>query len=212
MERLAGLRRHLAGTPPRQFALLSFVVIGLSTLVLCLVISYVLRRDMLDREWRTTADFVRTEAAQGLSVADFDHPWSDAAQRRFRRFFDQTTMMPEIVRVKSSRRYGGRGARRSCSSRTKMRSGPDGRDVHRRHRPARHRRRDAADERARAGRATGVASSGHAGAAHVRIHRRRDRPERRARFRDPAHREAFHHRSADGEGARAPRRLRGAKA
>ena len=100
MIRAATLRHYLVGTPPRQFATLSLAVIGLITLVSCLVISYVLRRDLLEREWRTTADFVRTEAAQNLEPSDFSRPWSAAAQQKFRKFYEQTTMMPEIVRVK----------------------------------------------------------------------------------------------------------------
>jgi two-component system, NtrC family, sensor histidine kinase HydH len=84
----------------RQFAVLSLVVIGLITIALCLVISYQFRRDLLEREWGGTADFIRTEAQQVLTAADFADPNRPTAQRHFRDFYDQTVMMPEIVRVK----------------------------------------------------------------------------------------------------------------
>lgn len=92
--------RYFPRTLTRQFALLSFIVIGLITVVLCLVIASSLRRDMLEREWRTTSDFVRTEARQNLTASDFAAPSTDAARARFRKFYDQTVMMPEIIRVK----------------------------------------------------------------------------------------------------------------
>jgi two-component system, NtrC family, sensor histidine kinase HydH len=84
----------------RQFTLLSLVVISLITLALCLVLSASLRRDLLEREWGLTADFIRTEARQGLSAADFADPFSPQAQMHFDRFYEQTVLMPEIVRVK----------------------------------------------------------------------------------------------------------------
>jgi signal transduction histidine kinase len=84
----------------RQFAALSFVVIALITAALGLLISHYLRQDLLDREWRTTADFIRTEASQTLVPTDFAAPAAPEARTRFRRFFDYTLMMPEIVRVK----------------------------------------------------------------------------------------------------------------
>ena len=44
----------------RQFAVLSFLVIGLITAALSAVMSNSLRKDLLDREWSTTADYIRT--------------------------------------------------------------------------------------------------------------------------------------------------------
>ncbi|HSB70827.1 MAG TPA: ATP-binding protein [Candidatus Methylomirabilis sp.] len=84
----------------RQFALLSLAVIGLITLALSAVIVYSLRSDLLEREWGITADFIRTESLQVLAPADFAAPATDAAQTHFERFYQQTVMMPEIVRVK----------------------------------------------------------------------------------------------------------------
>ena len=84
----------------RQFALLSLGVIGLITLALSMVIVYSLRRDLLEREWGITADFIRTEALQGLTPADFLAPTTPAALVHFEQFYQQTVTMPEIVRVK----------------------------------------------------------------------------------------------------------------
>ena len=84
----------------RQFAGLSLVVISVITVGLCLAISYSLRQGLLEREWQTTADFIRTETVQNLAPSDFAAPDGEAAQARFRRFYEQTVIMPEIVRVK----------------------------------------------------------------------------------------------------------------
>jgi signal transduction histidine kinase len=84
----------------RQFATLSLIVIGLITVTLSLVISYYLRKDLLDREWWLAADFTRTAALYHLTPADFDAPMSKQAQEHFTRLYAQMLMMPEIVRVK----------------------------------------------------------------------------------------------------------------
>ncbi len=84
----------------RQFALLSLAVIALSALGLSLVISHSLKTDLLEREWTATADFVRTEVQQNLRPSDFSSPQTDQARARFQRFYQQTVMMPEIMRVK----------------------------------------------------------------------------------------------------------------
>src|SRR5574341_1308855 len=84
----------------KQFAVLSFLVIGLITVALSVLIAYTLRKDLLDREWGTTADFVRTETLQHLSPADFAAPLSASAQDHFAKLYHETVVMPEIVRVK----------------------------------------------------------------------------------------------------------------
>jgi|GEM_PF-471543 len=84
----------------RQFAVLSFIVIGLITATLSLVTSLYLRKDLLDREWSTTADYIRTQAFQSLTLSDFADPSTKAAQTHFETFYQQTVMMPEIVRVR----------------------------------------------------------------------------------------------------------------
>jgi signal transduction histidine kinase len=84
----------------RQFAVLSLAVIALGALGLSLSISHVLKADLLEREWTSTADYVRTEIQQNLRPDDFATPHSDEARTRFHRFYEHTVMMPEIIRVK----------------------------------------------------------------------------------------------------------------
>jgi signal transduction histidine kinase len=84
----------------RQFAILSLAVIALCALGLSLVISHALRADLLEREWTLTADFVRTEVRQNLGPDDFATPNSTQARTHFQRFYEQTVMLPEVIRVK----------------------------------------------------------------------------------------------------------------
>jgi len=84
----------------RQFGLLSLAVITGITLTLAVVLSFYLRRDLLEHEWGVTADFVRTEAAHHLTPADFMEPGTPLAQAHLRDFYAQTVLLPEIVRVK----------------------------------------------------------------------------------------------------------------
>jgi signal transduction histidine kinase len=84
----------------RQFAVLSLIVISLTATALAVVFSYYLRRDLLEREWRLTADYTRTEVLHGLTPADFDAPMTGQARERFEKLYRMMVMMPEIVRVK----------------------------------------------------------------------------------------------------------------
>jgi two-component system, NtrC family, sensor histidine kinase HydH len=93
-------RRHDGIALARQFAILSLIVISLITAVLCLVIPYYLRKDLLEREWKITADYVYIEAHHYLSASDFAAPDSPVAQEHFQNFYQKTVMIPEIFRVK----------------------------------------------------------------------------------------------------------------
>ncbi|MBS1214095.1 MAG: histidine kinase [Proteobacteria bacterium] len=84
----------------RQFAYLGLAVIGAITLVLALMISSVLRRDLLEREWITTADYVRAQILAHLTPAVLADPETAEATERFERFFQQVATMPEVFRVK----------------------------------------------------------------------------------------------------------------
>ena len=99
-DRSSRTRRQAGTALTRQFAVLSFFVIGLITVALCLVITYYLRKDLLEREWRITADYIRTEARHYLTPTDFALPFSPSAQEHFQDFYKKTVRMPEIVRVK----------------------------------------------------------------------------------------------------------------
>jgi two-component system sensor histidine kinase HydH len=100
MSAWGGLLSHNGAVLIRQFAVLSLVVVGLITAALCVVISHYLKEDLLEREWTTTADFIRTEALQNLTPADFSAFETPTAEERFRRFYEQALMMPQVVRVK----------------------------------------------------------------------------------------------------------------
>jgi hypothetical protein len=84
----------------RQFAILSLIVIAAITIGLSLIIAHYLRKDLLEREWGLTADYIRAEAYNQLTPGDFATPMTSAAQARFETFYRQTVSMPEIVRVK----------------------------------------------------------------------------------------------------------------
>ena len=84
----------------KQFGLLSFVAIGLICVALSAVLSTYLRNDLLEREWLTTADYVRTQVLSALTPADLAAPRADAAQGHFEDLYQQTVRMPEVFRVK----------------------------------------------------------------------------------------------------------------
>ena len=88
------------GSLIRQFAVLSLLVIALTTAALSVVISRALRDNMLEREWHVTADYIRLQAEAHLSPADFADPHSPAAKAHFSEFYREVMRMPEIVRVK----------------------------------------------------------------------------------------------------------------
>src|SRR3989442_14674859 len=85
----------------RQFGILSLVVVGLITTTFCLVISHSLKQDLLDREWSTTADFIRTEAVHNLRPSDFAQPEDPEAQERFLQFYLRTVVMRGIAAGKT---------------------------------------------------------------------------------------------------------------
>lgn len=84
----------------RQFAILGLIVIGLITVALSLMISYSLRKDLLEREWGVTADYIRTGILSHLAPSDFAAPRTPRALAHFETLYRQAVMMPEIVRVK----------------------------------------------------------------------------------------------------------------
>jgi len=84
----------------RQFAFLGLLVIGVITLVLSLMVSTVLRQNLLDREWITTADYVRAQILSHLTPAVLANPETTEATERFDRFGQQVATMPEVFRVK----------------------------------------------------------------------------------------------------------------
>jgi len=84
----------------KQFGILSLVAIALICVALSAVLSTYLRSDLLEREWLTTADFVRTQVLSTLRPADLAAPRTDEAQQQFEALYQQTVRMPEVLRVK----------------------------------------------------------------------------------------------------------------
>jgi hypothetical protein len=85
----------------QQFAVLRFVVISPITLAMSETVTSALRRDLPDREWGTTADYIRTGILHLLTPRDFSQPEDETTQGRFEAFYTQAMGMPEIVRVKA---------------------------------------------------------------------------------------------------------------
>jgi len=84
----------------RDFFLFGLFVVGLMAATACAVITDPLQRAVLDREWSTTADFIRAEAIQTLTVADFEAPETPGARARFLKFYHRAMIIPDIVGVK----------------------------------------------------------------------------------------------------------------
>jgi hypothetical protein len=84
----------------RQFAILGFLVTRSGNAGPLLMISHYLKRDLLEREWVTTADYVRTQILSHLTPGDLASPEADAAQEHFETLYQRIVNMPEIFRVK----------------------------------------------------------------------------------------------------------------
>jgi signal transduction histidine kinase len=97
-------------SPTRQFALLSLLTIGASTLVFGFALAYFIERGILDREWSSTAALVRSAARLYLRSEDFSSAPRALAPRvrgtpavdsgdRFEELARQVRMLPEIERL-----------------------------------------------------------------------------------------------------------------
>ena len=96
-------------SPTRRFAFLSLLTIGGSTLLFGLALAYFVERGILDREWASTAAFLRTAGRLHLDSADFAAagvPLGPDATERFEEFARQARMLPEILRMVA---YDGEG-------------------------------------------------------------------------------------------------------
>jgi two-component system sensor histidine kinase HydH len=89
-------------SPTRQFAVLSLLTIGGSTLVVGLALAYFVEQALLDREWTSTAAFVRAAAHDHLHPQDFvaeHHVPSPDSQDRLEEFTRQVRRLPEVLRL-----------------------------------------------------------------------------------------------------------------
>lgn len=84
----------------KQFALLSFICISVMAIALGLTVSHFLTKDMVKREWETTAQFVRTETRQLILPENFKVQDYRTVSKRFEKLHRQITMMPGIARIK----------------------------------------------------------------------------------------------------------------
>ena len=89
-------------SPTRQFAVLSLLTIGGSTLVVGLALAHFVEQAILEREWTSTGAFVRAAAHDHLRPQDFGTgrsvPPSDS-QDRLEEFTRQVRRLPEILRL-----------------------------------------------------------------------------------------------------------------
>ncbi|HEY7141273.1 MAG TPA: ATP-binding protein [Methylomirabilota bacterium] len=89
-------------SPTRQFAILSLLTIGGSTLVVGLVLAHFVEQAILEREWTSTAAFVRAAAHDQLRPQDFAirRPVTPPdSQDRLEEFTRQVRRLPEVLRL-----------------------------------------------------------------------------------------------------------------
>ena len=90
-------------SPTRQFAVLSLLTIGGSTLVVGLALAYFVEQAMLEREWSSTSAFVRAAAHDHLRPSDFAVGRAAAlppeSQDRLEEFTRQVRRLPDILRL-----------------------------------------------------------------------------------------------------------------
>jgi two-component system sensor histidine kinase HydH len=83
-----------------RFAIHSFVCIGVMAGVLWFIVSHYMISEILDREWETTAQFVRTEVKEFLTSEDFKTKDRKSVGYKFEQLLQHITLMPNIVRFK----------------------------------------------------------------------------------------------------------------
>jgi two-component system sensor histidine kinase HydH len=91
-----------SSSPTRQFAILSLLTIGLSTLVAGLALAHFVEQAILEREWTSTAAFLRAAAHDHLRPDDFGtgrRVPPPASQDRLEEFTRQVRRMPEVLRL-----------------------------------------------------------------------------------------------------------------
>src|SRR5262249_4778048 len=90
-------------SPARQFAVLSLLTIGGSTLVVGLGPASFVEQAILEREWTSTSTFIRAAAHDHLRPADFAAGRSAAplpeSQDRLEEFTRQVRRLPEVLRL-----------------------------------------------------------------------------------------------------------------
>ena len=96
------LRWGSSSSPTRQFAILSLLTIGVSTLVAGLALAHFVEQAILEREWTSTAAFLRAAARDHLRPDDFGtgrRVPPPASQDRLEEFTRQVRRLPEVLRL-----------------------------------------------------------------------------------------------------------------
>jgi signal transduction histidine kinase len=83
-----------------RFAVYSFVCIGIMTAALWFIVSNYLVSRILRREWKTTAQFIRTEVKEFLTTEDFTTKDRKSVGHKFEELLRHITLMPDIVRFR----------------------------------------------------------------------------------------------------------------
>jgi two-component system, NtrC family, sensor histidine kinase HydH len=96
----AWLRAFFAGSLTTRFAVYSFVCIGLMTAVLWLIVSNYLVKQILEREWETTAQLVRADVRKFLEAYDFQAQDRKSVGHKFTALHEHMRLSPAIVRFK----------------------------------------------------------------------------------------------------------------
>ena len=97
----AWLKSLLAGgSLTTRFALYSFACIGLMTVVLWLIVSNYLVKQILEREWEMTAQMVRTDVRKFLEEYDFQAQDRKSVGHKFAALLEHMRLSPAIVRFK----------------------------------------------------------------------------------------------------------------
>jgi two-component system, NtrC family, sensor histidine kinase HydH len=83
-----------------RFAVYSFLCIGLMTVVLWLIVSNYLVKQILKHEWETTAQMVRADVRKFLEDYDFKAQDRKSVGHKFAALLDHMRLSPAIVRFK----------------------------------------------------------------------------------------------------------------
>ena len=83
-----------------RFALYSFVCVSIMTTALWLIVANYLINQILDREWQTTAQMVRTDVRKFLEDFDFKTKDRKSVGYKFANLLDYVRRSPDILRFK----------------------------------------------------------------------------------------------------------------
>ncbi len=83
-----------------RFAVYSFLCIGIMTAALWFIVSHYLISQILDREWRTTAQIVRTDVRKFLEEYDFKTKDRKSVGYKFASLLDYMRLSPDIIGFK----------------------------------------------------------------------------------------------------------------